>query len=52
MNESTFAIIIGILLLFAGFISKKKSGKTDALSIGMGIFIILLAIHAFPFLSY
>ncbi|MFC6181333.1 hypothetical protein [Lactiplantibacillus daowaiensis] len=52
MGESTFAIMIGILLIFAGYLSKKKRGKTDALSVGMGIFIILLAIHAFPFLSY
>ncbi|VDG20858.1 hypothetical protein [Lactiplantibacillus mudanjiangensis] len=52
MNERTFAIMIGILLIFAGYLNKKKRGKTDSLSVGMGIFIILLAVHAFPFLSY
>ncbi len=52
MNQTIFALIIGIFLLFAGFVSKKKTGKTDKLSVGMGIVIILLAFHVVPFLSY
>ncbi|MBQ0835009.1 hypothetical protein [Lactiplantibacillus pentosus] len=52
MHESIFAGMIGILLLFAGFISKKKTGKTDMLSIGMGVIIILLSMHAVPFVTY
>ncbi len=52
MNQTIFALIIGIFLLFAGFVSKKQTGKTDKLSVGMGIVIILLAFHVVPFLSY
>lgn len=52
MNETTWALLIGVLLLVAGFISKKKTGKVDGLSVGMGIVIMLLAFHVVPFLKY